>query len=105
MEQPTWITWTSIAVLAILLFNALVLHKHHHHHHDTETINNSNMKTYKIEGMNCNHCRMSAEKAIKSVAGVTSVTVDLQKKEAYVVGTATDEDIRAAVEEVGFRVG
>ena len=105
MEQPTWITWTSIAVLAILLFNALVLHKHHHHHHDTETINNSNMKTYKIEGMNCNHCRMSAEKAIKSVAGVTSVTVDLQKKEAYVEGNATDEDIRAAVEEVGFRVG
>ena len=105
MEQPTWITWTSIAVLAILLFNALVLHKHHHHHHDTETINNTTMKTYKIEGMNCNHCRMSAEKAIKSVAGVTSVTVDLQKKEAYVEGTATDEDIRAAVEEVGFRVG
>ena len=105
MEQPTWITWTSIAVLAILLFNALVLHKHHHHHHDTETINNTTMKTYKIEGMNCNHCRMSAEKAIKSVAGVTSVTVDLQKKEAYVEGNATDEAIRAAVEEVGFRVG
>ena len=105
MEQPTWITWTSIAVLAILLFNALVLHKHHHHHHDTETINNTTMKTYKIEGMNCNHCRMSAEKAIKSVAGVTSVTVDLQKKEAYVEGNATDEAIRTAVEEVGFRVG
>ena len=48
---------------------------------------------------------MSAEKAIKSVTGVTSVTVDLQKKEAYVEGTATDEAIRAAVEEVGFRVG
>ena len=48
---------------------------------------------------------MSAEKAIKSVAGVTSVTVDLQKKEAYVEGNATDEAIRAAVEEVGFRVG
>ena len=63
------------------------------------------MKTYKIEGMTCNHCRMSAEKAIKSVAGVTSVTVDLQKKEAYVEGNATDEAIRAAVEEVGFRVG
>ncbi len=60
------------------------------------------MKTYRIEGMNCNHCSMAAEKAIQSVAGVTSATVDLQKKEAYVEGTATPEAICKAVEEVGF---
>lgn len=60
------------------------------------------MKTYRIEGMNCNHCRTAAEKAIQEVEGVTSATVDLQKKEACVEGTASDEAICKAVEAVGF---
>jgi len=60
------------------------------------------MKTYHIEGMNCNHCRMSAEKAILGVEGVTSANVNLQTKEAQVEGTATEPAICKAVEEVGF---
>ena len=60
------------------------------------------MKTYRIEGMNCNHCRMAAEKAILSVAGVTAATVDLDKKEAYVEGTAAPEAIAKVIDEVGF---
>ena len=70
--------------------------------YEGKTENSSNMKTYHIEGMNCNHCRMSAEKAIQAVPGVTSASVDLQKKEAYVEGTASPEAVCKAVEEVGF---
>lgn len=58
---------------------------------------------YHIEGMSCNHCRMSAEKAILAVDGVTTATVDLQTKEAHVEGTATDEAIIKAIEEIGFK--
>lgn len=61
------------------------------------------MRTFHIEGMNCNHCRMSAEKAILSVEGITSATVDQQSGEAQVEGTATSEAIIKAVEEVGFK--
>lgn len=69
----------------------------------TTTINSDTMKKrFIINGMNCNHCRMSAEKAILSVAGVTSATVDLATKVAIVEGTATAEAICKAVEEVGF---
>ena len=93
-----WFSWLCTAALFLLLINALIFHKHNHH----ETIENNVMKTYHIEGMNCNHCRLSAEKAISAVAGVTSAKVDLQNKEAYVEGTASDEDICRAVEEVGF---
>lgn len=60
------------------------------------------MKTFQIEGMSCNHCRISAEKAIQGVEGVTSASVDLQTKEAYVEGNASAEDICKAVEAVGF---
>lgn len=59
-------------------------------------------QTFIINGMNCNHCRTSAEKAILSVPGVTSASVDLATKVAQVEGTATAEAICKAVEEVGF---
>ncbi len=62
------------------------------------------MKTYNIKGMKCQHCRQKAEDAIKNVEGVESVTVNLESATAQVEGTATDEAIAEAVEEVGFFV-
>ena len=61
-----------------------------------------NAKTYHIEGMNCNHCRMSAEKALRSVEGVTNASVDLATGEALVEGTATREALAKALSEIGF---
>lgn len=106
--SASWFEWTCTALLAILLLNALVIkrggHNHHHHHsHETKEQTSDDMRTFHIEGMNCNHCRMSAEKAILSVEGITSATVDLQSGEAQVEGTATSEAIIKAVEEVGFK--
>lgn len=59
-------------------------------------------KTFIINGMSCNHCRMSAEKAILSVKGVTSASVDLGSKQAIVEGEFSTEDVCKAVEEIGF---
>lgn len=103
-EATSWFRIACSVVLAVLLFNALVICRHHTHSHsrDHQISNNSTMKTYHIEGMNCNHCSMAAQKAIEGVEGVTSVTVDLMKKEAYVEGSALPEAICKAVEEVGF---
>lgn len=108
-EAQPWFNTVCSAVLVTLLINALVIRRFWRKTdcccddgcHCDET-NHRSMKTYHIEGMNCNHCRMSAEKAILSVPGVESAQVDLQKKEAYVEGTASAEDICKAVEEVGF---
>ena len=47
---------------------------------------------------------MSAEKALKSVAGVTDAIVDLATKEARVIGSAKFEDLKKAIDEVGFEV-
>lgn len=98
-EQTSWLNIACSIALAGLLVNALIFNRHHHHHtvSRSQTIN-----TYRIQGMNCNHCRATAEQAILGVAGVTTASVDLQKKEAYVEGTATPEDICQAVEKVGF---
>ena len=58
--------------------------------------------TFIIGGMDCNHCRSAVTRAIQTVEGVTSVTVDLQQKKAFVKGEATAEAICKAVEEIGF---
>lgn len=61
--------------------------------------------TLKVEGMSCNHCAASVQKALESVAGVKKAVVDLAGKSAVV--TAKDSvsraDLIAAVEAAGFK--
>jgi copper chaperone len=58
----------------------------------------------KIEGMTCMHCKMSVEKALKGVPGITSALVDLAKKEAVITGSADQASMAKAVHEAGFKV-
>jgi copper chaperone len=58
----------------------------------------------KIEGMKCMHCKMSVEKALKGVIGVTSAQVDLDKKQAVVAGSAAQAVMAKAVADAGFKV-
>lgn len=102
-ESQSWFSIGCTILLMVLLTNALILYFIGRYNSKTITINTDTMKqTFIINGMNCNHCRTSAEKAILSVPGVTSASVDLATKVAQVEGTATAEAIRKAVEEVGF---
>lgn len=109
-EETSWFSWLCTGALALMLFNALVLHKHnheHHHHEDTEIKNDKdmdNVMVFHIEGMNCNHCRMSAENALKAVKGVETATVDLASKEAHVSGVVAMEDLKKAIESIGFEI-
>ncbi len=57
-----------------------------------------------IEGMSCNHCKMTVEKALKAVPGVTEAVVDLEKKQAVVTGSANRDALVKAVEDVDFTV-
>lgn len=102
-KSQSWFAIGCTILLMVLLANALIRYFAARHTAQTATIHSENMKqTFIINGMNCNHCRTSAEKAIQSVAGVTTATVDLATKVAIVEGTATAEAICKAVEEVGF---
>ena len=61
-------------------------------------------KTYKIEGMNCSHCKASVEKAIAAVKGVEIVEVSLSDGIATVSGNHNDEEIIEAVRLAGFEI-
>ena len=64
------------------------------------------VKEVSIEGMSCNHCKMSVEKAVGSIEGVTNVEVSLENKNAIVKSNVEidEEKIKNAIEEEGFKV-
>lgn len=64
------------------------------------------MKKVLIEGMQCNHCKMSVEKALKAIENVEEVEVSLENKEATIKSEVEidNEKIRKAIEEAGFEV-
>ncbi|RIH81873.1 Copper chaperone CopZ [Calidithermus terrae] len=57
----------------------------------------------KVEGMSCGHCKMSVEKALRSVPGVEAVEVFLAEGRAVVKGEAPVENLIEAVQEEGYR--
>ena len=63
-------------------------------------------KTINIEGMQCNHCKMTVEKALSSIDGVEKVEVSLENKNAVIESNVEidDEKIKDVIEEAGFEV-
>lgn len=59
--------------------------------------------TINIEGMTCNHCKMSVTKALNGVTGVESVEVSVENKNAHVKGSQLNKDeIINAVKNAGY---
>ena len=63
-----------------------------------------NKETVHIEGMACNHCKMSVEKGLGALDGVTDVAVSLEDKTATVTATTDINTLPIAqtVTELGF---
>lgn len=89
--------------LILLLVNAMIL-RYWHKKNCTEDACIEMEKIYKIEGLRCNRCKENAEKAIASIEGVESVSIDLASGEAVVKGTFDEASMKKAVESLGFKV-
>lgn len=65
-----------------------------------------NTKIIEIEGMQCNHCKMSVEKALNELDGITKVEVNIESKKAIIEINKKIENnkIKEAIEKVGFTV-
>ena len=64
-------------------------------------------KVLMIEGMSCDHCKKAVTDALKKVAGVESVEVDLKAGKAtvsYDPARASEAAMKVAVEEAGYEV-
>lgn len=89
--------------LILLLVNAMIL-RYRHKKNCTEDACIEMEKIYKIEGLRCNRCKENAEKAIASIEGVESVSIDLASGEAVVKGTFDEASMKKAVESLGFKL-
>ncbi len=60
------------------------------------------MKQYDVTGMSCAACSANVEKAVSKVPGVTSCSVSLLTNSMGVEGTASPQDVIAAVVQAGY---
>lgn len=93
----SWFEIISGIILISLLINAFMLKLFKKEREIAE-----NQVIYRIEGMSCNHCKNSVEKALRQLENVENVEVILGKKEAIVTGNPDDETVKKTVEELGF---
>ena len=62
------------------------------------------MQKYSVPGISCGHCKAAIEGEVGKLDGVTSVEVIIEDKTVLVDGDATDDAIRAAIDEAGYDV-
>ncbi len=64
-------------------------------------------KTLNVPDMSCGHCEAAVEGGLKELPGVERATADVAKgtvEVSYDEGTVTTEDLKEAIEEVGYTV-
>jgi copper chaperone CopZ len=62
------------------------------------------MAIVRIKGMTCQHCVASTKEALEKIPGIDKVEVDLDKGEARYSGDVDENQVREAVESIGFEV-
>ncbi len=89
-------------ILLILFANSILFKKNREKEEMKENTNKEKAIAFKIGGMSCNHCKSNVTNAINNLKSVKTVTVSLSDGVAYVEGKPTDEEIKSAVEAIGF---
>lgn len=62
------------------------------------------VRTYSVPGISCDNCKQAIEGEVAKLSGVSEVTVDVAAKTVRVDGAASDEAVRAAIDEAGYEV-
>ena len=55
-----------------------------------------------VPGITCDHCKAAIEAKVGAVPGVTSVTVEVTTRQVTVEGSATQDALRAAIDQAGY---
>jgi copper chaperone len=61
-------------------------------------------RTYSVPSISCEHCKKAIETEVDKLSDVRAVVVDVAAKTVMVEGEATDDEIRAAIDEAGYDV-
>lgn len=62
------------------------------------------LKTIKVEGMTCNHCKANVENNLQKLAFVENAVVNLAEKTVTLEGDNIDLDkVKETVESIGYK--
>ena len=89
-------------ILLVLFTNAIVFKKPEGKAEEEKNADTCGTISFRIAGMHCNNCKRNATQAISHLKSVQEVTIDLKNDIARVKGNPTDEEIKSAVEPLGF---
>ena len=62
------------------------------------------VRTYAVPTISCEHCKQAIETEVNRLSDVTTVEVDVPSRTVRVEGDASDEAVRAAIDEAGYDV-
>lgn len=88
----------SAIILLILLFNAFFFN-----FFSRNIMMDRRKKSFSIEGMSCNHCKISVEKNLSRLQGVDFVQVNLESKKVLIYGNFSKYEVEKCINELGFK--
>lgn len=107
---PLWLKTTSGIILTLMIINGylqkyLKSRKMSTNEIASDSFSESDIKTIKVGGMTCNHCKANVENSVKSAEGVENVEVDLTTGKVNITGTSIDlEKIKSGIESIGYKI-
>ena len=108
-EHPAgWLQWISSAVLVLLIINGYIIkylsrRKNRIEDRTKSEQMKSNIHTFRVEGMTCNHCKASVENGLRNNPSIFEVLADPDMNTVTIrAETLTDSTIRETVEGLGY---
>ncbi|MBR1768913.1 MAG: permease [Bacteroidales bacterium] len=86
-------------IFCLLLINVLIM-KLFSRFKKTEL--SSGEFVFRVEGMNCSHCKMAVEQAALSLQSVSWAEADVERKTLKIKGNADFNELKSAIEKAGF---
>lgn len=106
---PTWLSYGSSAVLILLIINGY-FQKYKtkiFSRLEKPLVKTEAMKTtIKVNGMECNHCKLNVEKNLKTIKGIKSVKADIINEMVEIEGDEFNiSEIEEKIKDIGYTFG
>lgn len=93
---PGWLKTVSAILLIVLMLRPYLVR-------EKNTVSGDGL-VLNVPDMNCNHCKMTIDNALKDIAGVEKVKIDIPERQVEIVGKPSTSAIVTAVEAAGYSV-
>lgn len=101
-----WQITSGILLLGLIINGYIQRYRTPKEQNETQLKNNTmQLKTIKVEGMTCNHCKANVETNLQKLAFVDSAVVNLAEKTVTLEGDNIDLDkVKETVESIGYKI-